>query len=284
MTSDQTAALTAAAHTYLDADTADRWLSLLSPSLRLVHAPAGSTVPSVGWLGGNPLMPANEPWPTWEGHGELSHVMTVDCAALAEAVPQSLRDAGFPAHGYLSFFYFDGQLDDWEAVPGIGFDGHDGAALRYWADPATLTERNTPEVLDIYERVPLVADVVTTWPSYEHPAFDRSTEGWDELYEAVEAFETGTRLHQLGGHAAPVQGPVEYEIAYGVLRQQRGEIGWADHAVTAEAANWMLLAQIDSDSTPDFCWGDAGMLYFLIRSADLAAGNFDAAEVTMQCS
>jgi uncharacterized protein YwqG len=46
-----------------------------------------------------------------------------------------------------------------------------------------------------------------------------------------------------------------------------------------------LLLQLDSytDGTKWAEWGDAGLLYFLIRDADLAARRFDRCEFEMQC-
>lgn len=47
----------------------------------------------------------------------------------------------------------------------------------------------------------------------------------------------------------------------------------------------VLLLQIDSDTTlnPDWMWGDAGRIYFLISPSDLAAENFDNVEFEMEC-
>ncbi|WP_439377317.1 DUF1963 domain-containing protein [Amycolatopsis lexingtonensis] len=45
----------------------------------------------------------------------------------------------------------------------------------------------------------------------------------------------------------------------------------------------MLLAQIDSDDKTGMIWGDAGMLYWVIRTDDLEAGRFDRARCTLQC-
>ncbi|MFJ8668222.1 DUF1963 domain-containing protein [Streptomyces sp. NPDC093600] len=59
-------------------------------------------------------MPASAEWPVWEGHGPLSFVASIDCARL----PTAALDIDLPEAGALLFFYFDGQLDDGEAVPG----------------------------------------------------------------------------------------------------------------------------------------------------------------------
>ena len=49
------------------------------------------------------------------------------------------------------------------------------------------------------------------------------------------------------------------------------------------ARDLRLLLQVDSMDAPRMMWGDVGMLYFLIRGEDLAARNFDAVWLTLQC-
>ncbi|MDX6764810.1 DUF1963 domain-containing protein, partial [Streptomyces sp. F8] len=50
--------------------------------------------------------------------------------------------------------------------------------------------------------------------------------------------------HRLGGHPVPVQEPVEWEIARGVLGP---DAAGQDSRLDDEAAAWVLLAQIDTD-------------------------------------
>lgn len=45
----------------------------------------------------------------------------------------------------------------------------------------------------------------------------------------------------------------------------------------------MLLLQLDSDQDANLMWGDAGLLYFWIRTEDLVAGRFDRVWMTLQC-
>ncbi len=49
------------------------------------------------------------------------------------------------------------------------------------------------------------------------------------------------------------------------------------------ADDWVLLLQLDSDDTGGFMWGDLGMLYYWIRSGDLAERRFDRVWMTLQC-
>ena len=82
-----------------------------------------------------------------------------------------------------------------------------------------------------------------------------------------------------------MQGPVELEAAYGELsRGGRDKIAWTDPLVRSAADDWILLGQFDTDSQAQFMWGDCGVLYYLIRPADLAALRFDRTVFTWQCS
>ncbi|MEC3981245.1 YwqG family protein [Amycolatopsis sp. H20-H5] len=278
-----TTSLGALAEQHLPAEAAARWISLLRPAVRLSAAESGGGV-VVGRLGGAPELPAKVEWPEWPGNGPLSFVASVECAAL----PRRELDIALPADGTLLFFYFDGQFDD-------------GSALVYCADPAsmagarvvyvpagTLVEpRAAPEGLTPFEQVKLTADVVSTPPQPGHALLcEAKLASGETLDEALDAagFEDvlidaiSEPWHQIGGHARPVQGGVEFEIAITALGG--GEI-WSDPRLGAEAARWILLAQIESDG--DLMWGDAGALYWLIKPEDLAARRFDKALFTWQC-
>lgn len=280
--------LVAAARTHLPADVADAWLSLLRPGIRLVAADGDDDGPTVGHLGGEPELPDDLAWPVWAGHGPLSFVASVDCAAL----PGSAAGIGLPTDGRLLFFYFDGQYDDAEAL--VIFDDPEsqaGARVLFVPTGRAGAARATPEGIEPYERVRLVAREAATAPSYDHPVlhetfgagFDRAAEPAHPLRDPD--FGSAIRpaegpLHQLGGYASPVQGDVEYEAAQAALG---GAVDWRDPALVAEAGRWLLLAQFDSDGDANMMWGDVGVLYWLIRPEDLAARRFDRAVFTWQC-
>ncbi|MGY5138098.1 YwqG family protein [Streptomyces nigrescens] len=85
------------AREHLPHEIAERWIGLLRPGLRLEKATG--TAPVVGRLGGLPELPENEEWPVWEGHGPLSFVASLDCAAL----PSAALDITMPADGTLAW-------------------------------------------------------------------------------------------------------------------------------------------------------------------------------------
>ncbi|WP_330452554.1 MULTISPECIES: YwqG family protein [unclassified Streptomyces] len=272
---------------HLSPEDAEKWLGLLRPGTRLEVAT--DTDGAVGRLGGVPALPAGAEWPVWEGYGPLSFVASIDCARLSAAA----LDIDLPEAGTLLFFYFDGQLDDGEALV-LAEDRQSwaGARVLYVAAEEQVADRGTPAGLKPYPVVPLTARVEMTatepWhPSvraafapgaplgnrYDHPVC--SQEFIDGLWE----FD-GEVGHQIGGHAHSVQNPVEIEIAEAVLD---GEVPWDDPRLSEEAGNWLLLAQFDSEDAADMMWGDAGALYWLIRPEDLAERRFERAMFTWQC-
>jgi hypothetical protein len=86
-------------------------------------------------------------------------------------------------------------------------------------------------------------------------------EAWIELVLALASGPRDTRS-KLGGYANPVQNPMEPGLG-------------------PPEDDWRLLLQVDSED--DLMVGDAGMLYYWIRKADLDAGRFDRVVIESQC-
>ncbi|MFD7920515.1 YwqG family protein [Streptomyces sp. NPDC059740] len=287
-------ALHALAERHLPSDVAARWLGLLRPAARLTAAhdtasgEGGQAYGSVGQLGGTPELPTSWDWPAWEGHGPLAFIASVDCAAL----PGGL-DIALPGEGRLLFFYFDGQVDDGDALVIAGDrESWAGARVLYVPAGVEVSARETPAELEPYPAVPLTARTEMTSVDRWHPlagevfapgapaAQPQENPAWAEAFlDALEEVDTSIG-HQIGGHARPVQNTVELEIASAVLE---GKVGWDDPRLVEEAGGWLLLAQIDSDSAAGMMWGDVGTLYWLIRPRDLAERRFDRAMFTWQC-
>lgn len=287
MTPNSAGELHALAHEHLPSDVAERWLGLLRPGIRL--APAGGDEAVVGQLGGEPRLPDDVEWPEWEGHGPLSFVASVDCAAL----PPAALDVPFPPAGTLAFFYFDGQLDDGEAVVDVAdVPSRAGARVVYVPAGVPAVRRDTPDELDAHPHVPLAARVEPTAAEPTHPRVQRvfapDAEPFQDYEHPVCAEEFVDALweyeadagHRLGGTPQSVQGPVELEVARAALGPG---VDWDDPRLPAEMDEWVLLAQFDSDETADMMWGDDGCLYWLIRPSDLAELRFDRALFTWQC-
>ncbi|MFC9504661.1 YwqG family protein [Streptomyces sp. NPDC057002] len=288
MTHGSPEALRSLASQHLPPDIAEKWLDLLRPSVRLSASADSDNV--VGHLGGQPHLPTGMDWPVWEGHGPLSFIASIDCAAL----PARTLDIDLPETGRLLFFYFDGQLDDGDAlVLAEDRDSWAGARVLHVPMDEDVRDRETPGELKPYPVVPLAARVALTAAEPWHPrlreAFAPSAplgQRYDhpvctqEFLDALWAFDDAVG-HQIGGHAHSVQNPVEIEIAEAVLE---GEVPWDDPRLSEEVGDWVLLAQFDSEDAADMMWGDCGALYWLIRPQDLAELRFDRAMFTWQCS
>jgi uncharacterized protein YwqG len=276
--------LSALAHDRLPAELASAWIGLSRPGIRLVSAGAG---PRVGRIGGAPALPADAEWPEWPGRGPLDFLASVDCAAL----PREFLSIPLPEAGTLLFFYFDGFRrgadDDWPLLEDV-----EGARVAFVPAGVPVVERAAPEGVVPYPTRDLFGEVVATAPEREHVLLDQiETASGDSLAEAAEDDPSGTDVfgelieeargpdpeHQVGGFARPVQGAVENEMAAEVLGS------YQDPRLAEEATHWVLLAQIDTDKHAKMMWGDAGMLYWVIRTDDLEAGRFDRARCTMQC-
>lgn len=221
----------------------------------------------------------------------LAHIATLDCVQLRPVLPARLKGAGFPDAGWLSFFYFDGSADGGVEVVGALFAGTgDGAQVRY-SPPGRVVEADPPAGVTPYPKVEVTAEPVLTWPTWEHPRLhgdDVPAAGWDQVFAVADQIrqeQQASPAHQVGGNPDPVQGPVDLEVAYGQLsRGGQDKLAWTDPAVGSAADGWILLGQFDTDDQAGFMWGDCGVLYYLIRPADLAARRFDQAAFTWQCS
>ncbi|MGW3292181.1 YwqG family protein [Streptomyces sp. NPDC001002] len=278
---------------HLSADLADRWTSLLRPCARL-H-PAATDEQPVATLGGTPELPDGTDWPEWPGHGPLSFVASVRCAAL----PREALTADFPQDGTLLFFYYeyDGEADGDEGSFVSVYDPETwaGAQVLYVPEGTPVRPADVPEELASFPRTPLAAETELSAPDLWLPQARQALLGdggqWPdhfretpvELRSFRRAFERlrGHMGHQIGGHAVPVQGPVEYEIADAHLGP--GQHTWGDPLLDEEAARWVVLAQFDSDTDAGMEWGDAGTLYWLIRQEDLTASRFDRVRLVVQC-
>jgi hypothetical protein len=230
-------------------------------------------------------------WPEWRDHGPLTFVSSIDCGTLA-----AMRlDIALPRDGTLAFFYFDGQYDEAQSL--VIFEDPaslEGSRVLYVPVNERAMERACPPGIEPYPRVDLVAKQVVSYPAFGHPSLIRAFQGpggnprtfqehpvsADAFAEALDELETGW-VHQIGGYARPVQGPVEYEVAQAALG---GRADWNGPAHSEEAQRWTLLAQFDTDGEANMMWGDAGTLYWLMRPTDLDARKFGAASFTWQCS
>lgn len=276
---------------YFSAADAQTLTDLLRPAFHLRALEPGEL--QVGYLGGDPELPADVAWPHWEGHGPLYFVAALDCSQ----VPTEHLDIPLPAAGTLLFFYFDGLGES-----SVAFNDPDsvinGTRVLYVPAGTETAPRARPDAAAPYPRLDLAGELIPTIPDNGNPAliaafgdpndpvayteYPTTDPDGTGFWEALTSFRREhSPHHRIGGYALPIQGQVEPEGAQ-ALHPGDAE---ADAQARAEiAAQLVVLAQIDSDGRTAMEWGDAGRLYWLIRRDDLAAGNFDLATFTWQCN
>ncbi|MFJ8230184.1 YwqG family protein [Streptomyces sp. NPDC094448] len=275
---------------HLPADLAERWIALLRPCIRLRRSARGERTAAA--LGGVPELPAGVGWPEWQGHGPLSFVASVRCAEL----PHEGLAEEFPYDGTLFFFCYDGWADtDGEGAFVSVYDpeSRPGAQVLYVPEGTPVSPAEAPEGLNPYPRLDLTAAPEPSAPDLWLPQVREALLGdrrpWPELRETPAGIRSFRRAlmrlndragHRIGGHAVPVQGPVEYEVANAETGVERP---WGDALLDEEAGRWLVLAQFDSDREADMVWGDEGTLYWLIRPEDLTARRFGEARLVIQC-
>jgi len=275
--------LVALADEHLPGDYASAWKALILPCVTLRAANADE--PVIATLGGQPKL-GSIPWPVWEGKGPLDHVLSIDCAAVGALLPE----LGLPMVGTLAFFYFDGHLNHdvtvgfWDATTAPGH-----RVLYLTGDDQTPTPY--PVELQGFTEVPLTGNRSSSGASYNHPSLGTAYQSVDPA--SLEVFtlalnelqnSLGSR-HQVGGHAHPIQDAVEFEVAEATGRVELGDAFTRDSDdYRQRTTDLHLLAQVDSDHAAAMSWGDMGMLYWQVTSAERESGSWESAGFTWQCS
>lgn len=255
------------------------------PGIRLTpHAADGAELPlGVSRIGGHPDLPGQTPWPM-NGDTPLGFLAQIN---LAEA---SRVSDELPRAGLLTFFY------DFEAGP-WGFDPADRPAFCVMFTPASakLALREAPEELTelVMPARRLSFESIPTIPQFEAFNSDDGSSLSESLLERAEEI-WGRQgefppLHQMLGHAFTVQSPgIRAEAAAVTRGIYLGEPpdmavhGNALAAAEADAENWLLLLQLDTDDSA-WMWGDMGLLYFMIHRDALAKCDTSNAWCILQC-
>ena len=238
-------------------------------------------------LGGLPDVSPGFVWPIRDGRS-LGFLAQINCS---EVAPHDSEHA-FPDSGLLHFFY-DIQEQPW------GYDPkHRGGAVVFYTSDGPLEAAPSPSDRDaevILPSIPVGFRPFLSIPGYDSTACDSlnlddvDREAYLELYDAVSSeASNGQPNHQLLGHSNNIQGDMQLECQlvfsglccdnstdYNDPRRKELEAG---------AGDWRLLLQFDSDDDLNIMWGDCGMIYFWIRSADLRRREFKHAWAILQCS
>jgi uncharacterized protein YwqG len=232
-------------------------------------------------IGGEPDLPADFPWPRYEGLA-LSFIAQLDLAdfvVFADVLP-------LPSSGSLFFFYDSDQRAG-------GYDPkHRGSALvAYIPDSVPLVRTRVPDDVAQLGRFSLGA---------VHASLDRTIGEFDpplspEELEALNQFiiadltVSSAPSHQLGGNPEAIQGPMEAEcsLASNGIYCGSAFLPGAEEVIRElerRASEWRLLLQVDTDDDLGMMWGDCGRLYYWIREEDLLQRAFERAWLILQCS
>ncbi len=273
-------------------------LSALSRnSIQLHIAGEGSYSLGATRFGGQPDVPSDFVWPTFECEGSdhvakehpLSFLAQFNCEEIAQFDKQQL----LPDHGLLSFFY---ELD----TERWGFDPKDkGCARVYWfEDISTLSMAEYPANMEEDFKLPLLNIACSSKESYP---------SWDDLIEIhpdVESIEDEAceaawenlegedpERSQLLGWPDVIQSSMFEECD---LVSQGYYLGNGLKGIPKEVYQraketardrWILLFQLDTVETDDFelMFGDCGHIYFYITKEDLAERRFNRIWLILQC-
>jgi hypothetical protein len=213
-------------------------------------------------------------------------------AQLDLALVHAHLDVPVPADGLLQLFCdydFTGISD---GITGLFNDELRGARVIYVPAGTPLVRAVAPAGVEVLPEAAVAPMLTWTLPGLDD-LDGADYEECDDVMMRLGAMAAGAAppgfvsrgAHQLGGHAAYIQHPVEHEVvqaAYDVRRRGGFDMGrW--HEVSAKTAEWSVLFQLDSDDSLGLMFGDVGTLWWAAPTADIAVGRWDQARFNFQC-
>jgi uncharacterized protein YwqG len=240
--------------------------SLVAETFRTMDALA----PTHSCLSGPAFFPPGHPWPERNGIP-----MEFLCQIRLQDLPATKHQR--PSAGLLSFFV------DTEQIP-WGYDESDADGFRVLFHPdesplqATIrpgTGKHPPlrkplRFLEIPEFIPSSRFEERFQEFLEH-ADEETGEKADELLETIRE-QNASDVHRVLSRPVLAQFDMDSDL----------QTAARCYGLPADTS-WTLLLQLDSDKDLDWCWGDAGYLYFWVPADDLATGRFDRCWVVLQC-
>ncbi len=253
------------------------------PSVRLHTDPVDEAALSVGSskLGGTPDLPADISWPQWKGLPQsfIAQIRLADLQAYN-------TDNTLPRQGMLWFFY-DAQQQTY------GEDPKDAGGWRvfYKEDAATLRRTPFPAALPEQSRfhpcsVSFASEItLSQQPQLEIPVFDWTDAEQKQYEDLLARFpnpdDHAAIHHRMLGNPETLQDDMRQQcqlISQGVTDANDPRAA----ALTKGALDWLLLLQVDSDEHAGMQWGNTGMIYYWLKTADLQARRFDTAWLVLQ--
>ena len=257
---------------------------LARPSIRLLATKTDESLmkPGASKLGGVPDLPPGTAWPQLKGAPQsfIAQIRLDD-------VRQYDSEKVLPQSGMLWFFY-DAQQETYGADPAdrggwqVLFKEGDLTNLQKTPFPAKL-----PAASKFNACSPGFASEITfsQQPPLEISDLDWTDEDQKKYESVLSSFasQTGriTPRHRMLGFPDTIQDDMR-------LQCQLASNGVTDindpkaAALSKGATDWQLLLQVDTDQVIGMRWGDAGMLYYWIKSADLQTRHFDAGWLVLQ--
>jgi uncharacterized protein YwqG len=266
----------------LDADVAATVAGLVLPSVRMQPADACDADAAVTRFGGAPLVGEDFAWPSTDDGRPLSLIGQWRCDEVNRWIGEEL----LPADSLLCFFF------DVEEQAGWGLTPQD---VRGWlvtvTDAATASPAQPPVGAVTFPARSVAGRRVLTMPNSKEPAIE-AIWAWASpaslTYEELWLEEGPDCRHRAFGWPNPHQHSMHLDcqmVSNGIELTQEGYRDPRVPGLRTDAAGWRLLWQVDTDLHGlgwVWMWGDMGMLYFWIRSEDLAVGRFDRVWVLVQ--
>lgn len=260
-------------------------IDLLSrASIRLYTTPVDASASEVGAsrLGGVPDLPTGMDWPYWKGLPQ-SFIAQIRL----EDVRQYDINGVVPHSGMLWFFY-DAQQETFGAAPAdLG-----GWCVLFNADNRVELQRApTPEALPAGSQfkacsLRFINEItLSQQPQLEIASFDWTDEEQKNYETLLSTFpslaDRATMHHRLLGNPDTIQDDMRLQCQ--LTSQGVTDVGDPHvRELAKDVMQWQLLLQLDSDASLGMRWGDAGMLYYWIKSTDLRACRFDRAWLVLQ--
>jgi hypothetical protein len=201
-----------------------------------------------------------------------------------------------PPSGLLFFFYETETPDDDEQDAANPLDARPGCSVLYCeGDPSQLARRRAPRSLQEWDR--FTACAVAFVPIVTLPAPEAATvaslglirqehDAYLQFYLGLtgDYYDRGrTPEHRLLGHPYNLEGDPRVACLVASRGRAWAETSGLDEAgLGREAADWMLLLQLDSDASADMDWNGGGIIYFCLPRKALQARDFSPLWATSQ--
>src|SRR6266566_1640316 len=253
-------------------------------SIRLYTTPVNESTLSVGTskLGGVPDLPPGVDWPERKGLPQ-SFIAQIH---LNDARPYDVNKM-LPQDGMLWFFY-DAQQQTFGADPTdlggwrVIFMNDNLTKLQLHPAPANLPASSQFRACSINFASEIT---LSQQPQLEIPNFDWTGAEQKKYEELLSTFPTpadhAAVHHRLLGYPDTIQDDMRLQCqlaSHSITDANDPRVA----EVSKGAMDWQLLLQVDSDENAGMRWGNAGMLYYWITSADLQARRFDTTWLVLQ--